>query len=168
MVFRRLATSAGALGLSSVALHHLSQRPSFARSFDGPRVVVADSRVPAASSSPAVVRVRVDEEEVAARQLSAVTRLGLGGALGAACGYMAQKSLRFLAIVVGLEFAFLQWADYTHLITINWRLISSSSASFFSRDGQQRFWSGILRFLTRDLPFKSAFIGAFVLGFRVR
>jgi uncharacterized membrane protein (Fun14 family) len=129
------------------------------------RVVAADSAAIAAST----VTVREEREEAAAaRQLSAVTRLGLGGALGAACGYMAQKSLRFLAIVVGLEFAFLQWADYTRLITINWSLISSSSASFFSREGQQRFWSSLLHFLTRDLPFKSAFIGAFVLGFRVR
>ena len=98
---------------------------------------------------------------------ASLSSLGFGGVLGAAVGFTAKKTLKIAAIVVGLSFIAVQLLLHFGLLHVDWGAIESASHhAWVDASGETaaaRAWA----VLSADLPFGTAFVAGFALGFRL-
>lgn len=92
-----------------------------------------------------------------------LSQLGFGGVLGLAVGFLFKKTLKLLAIIVGLLFIFLiAMAQAGYIQGINWMKMGQD----FSRAFDRGFFNGLWHFLVGNIPFAGAFTVGFILGFK--
>lgn len=89
-----------------------------------------------------------------------------GGATvaGGLAGFAAKKLLKVLAVLVGLQFAFLGWLEHMSLIQVNWDGLNSATNDFFTMITTFTMPSGVG---AGDLAASGGALGGFGLGFMV-
>ncbi|KAK3827994.1 MAG: FUN14 family-domain-containing protein [Benniella sp.] len=100
--------------------------------------------------------------------------ISFGSAMGVCSGYLFKKLGKMFVLVAGLGYVTLQMLANAGYIQVNWMLIESrfNDKLDLDRDGKVTVKDAkyglnwITDLLTRNVQFKSTFVGGFYLGFR--
>lgn len=92
-------------------------------------------------------------------------QLGGGGVLGFAAGYAVKKMLKLIMVVVGVFILGLLALEYKGWIKINYDALAQSIENAIT--GGASAAAGLKSHILANIPFASAFLLGFTLGFKV-
>lgn len=95
-----------------------------------------------------------------------IGQLSFGGVLGFAAGYFVKKVGKMALFVVGGLFILLQVLAAYGFIQIDWLSIQQKADPLFKEENVRTATDQFMKLITANLPFTSAFVAGFALGFR--
>ncbi|KAF8932813.1 FUN14 domain-containing protein 1 [Dissophora ornata] len=130
----------------------------------------------AAATSPVGLRSVPAYDEYGAQNDSMFNskELTFGMAMGMCSGYLFKKLGKLMMLVVGLGFVWMQLLTSSGYIQVNWVLIESKFKERLDvdKDGKvtmndaKHGFRWLMKLLTKNFQFKSAYVGGWALGFR--
>jgi uncharacterized membrane protein (Fun14 family) len=96
-----------------------------------------------------------------------VASLGFGGVAGVVVGYAAKKVTKLVALVLGLAFILVQVLAYKGFISVHWDAVQSSAEQVWTDPQGTTLADHAWAMLSAHLPFGSAFVAGFAIGFKL-